>query len=101
MIGGVATDESGAPTLHIHLVLGKQNGAAVAGHLDHTHVRPTLEVLISCALASGEGPRDRIGPDQATAVMRNQKKRRLGTTNDRIVTVFGETESTEQRIEPR
>jgi predicted DNA-binding protein with PD1-like motif len=47
MVGDIATDESGVPALHIHVVLGKRDGTAVAGHLDRAHVRPTLEVLIS------------------------------------------------------
>jgi predicted DNA-binding protein with PD1-like motif len=47
MVGDIATDESGAPALHVHVVLGKRDGAAVAGHLDRAHVRPTLEVIVT------------------------------------------------------
>jgi predicted DNA-binding protein with PD1-like motif len=47
MIGDIAADESGAPALHVHVVLGRRDGTAIAGHLDRAHVRPTLEVLIT------------------------------------------------------
>jgi predicted DNA-binding protein with PD1-like motif len=47
LIGDIALDEQGAPALHIHLVLGKRDGTAVAGHLSEAHVRPTLEVVIT------------------------------------------------------
>ncbi len=47
MIGDIAADESGAPALHIHFVLGRRDGTAIAGHLDRAHVRPTLEALIT------------------------------------------------------
>ena len=46
LIGDVALDPSGAPTLHIHLVLGKRDGSAVAGHLGRGEVRPTLEIVL-------------------------------------------------------
>ena len=47
LIGDVAEDPSGQPALHIHVVLGKRDGAAVAGHLGEAHVRPTLEVIVT------------------------------------------------------
>src|SRR4051812_19429391 len=43
MIGDVALSPSGEPTLHIHVVVGKRDGTAFAGHLQKGHVRPTLE----------------------------------------------------------
>ena len=46
MLGDIGTDESGAPALHAHLVLGRRDGSAVAGHLVEATVRPTLEVVI-------------------------------------------------------
>jgi uncharacterized protein len=45
--GDIACSQSGQPSLHIHLVVGKRNGAAMAGHLGEAHVRPTLEVIIT------------------------------------------------------
>jgi len=47
LIGDVAEDPAGKPSLHIHLVVGKRTGAALAGHLAEGHVRPTLEVIVT------------------------------------------------------
>ena len=47
LIGDVAVSPSGEPTLHVHLVVGKSDGTAMAGHLGKAHVRPTLEVIIN------------------------------------------------------
>jgi hypothetical protein len=47
LIGDVAEDPSGKPSLHIHLVVGKRTGEALAGHLARGHVRPTLEVIVT------------------------------------------------------
>ena len=51
MIGDVALSPSGEPTLHIHVVVGKRDGTALAGHLQEAHVRPTLEVVLNEAPA--------------------------------------------------
>lgn len=45
--GDIGCDEAGKPALHIHVVLGKRDGSAVAGHLLRAVVRPTLEVMIT------------------------------------------------------
>ena len=45
LIGDVALAESG-PSLHLHAVLGKQDGSVVGGHLLEAQVRPTLEVIL-------------------------------------------------------
>lgn len=47
MLGDIGVDDSGAPALHVHLVLGRRDGSAVAGHLIEASVRPTLEVVIT------------------------------------------------------
>ena len=47
LIGDVAQSPSGEPTLHIHLVVGRRDGSAMAGHLGEGHVRPTLEVIVT------------------------------------------------------
>ncbi|MGA8079576.1 MAG: PPC domain-containing DNA-binding protein [Xanthobacteraceae bacterium] len=47
LIGDVATSPDGKPSLHIHLVVGKRDGSAMAGHLGEAHVRPTLEVIVT------------------------------------------------------
>ena len=45
--GDVAIGPDGKRALHIHLVLGRRDGSALAGHLTKAHVRPTLEVIIT------------------------------------------------------
>jgi predicted DNA-binding protein with PD1-like motif len=47
LIGDVALDPEGNPVLHIHVVVGRRDGSAKAGHLGQAHVRPTLEVIIN------------------------------------------------------
>jgi uncharacterized protein len=47
LIGDVADDPKGKPSLHIHTVLGTRDGSAKAGHLGEGHVRPTLEVIVT------------------------------------------------------
>ena len=44
--GDVAVGPDGKPTIHIHLVVGRRDGTAMAGHLGEAHVRPTLEVIV-------------------------------------------------------
>lgn len=46
LIGDIGEDENGAPAIHIHLVLGRRDGAALAGHLKTGRVRPTLELIV-------------------------------------------------------
>jgi predicted DNA-binding protein with PD1-like motif len=45
LIGDIAQSEDG-PALHVHLVVGRRDGTALAGHLAEGHVRPTLELVI-------------------------------------------------------
>jgi hypothetical protein len=47
LVGDVALAPEGKPALHIHVVLGRRNGAALAGHLAEAHVRPTLEIILT------------------------------------------------------
>lgn len=47
LIGDVATAPSGKPALHVHIVVGRRDGTAMAGHLGEAHVRPTLEVVLT------------------------------------------------------
>lgn len=46
LIGDVALDPSGEPSVHIHLVVGRRDGTALAGHLGTGLVRPTLEIIV-------------------------------------------------------
>ncbi len=47
LIGDVAEGPDGKPSLHVHLVIGRRDGSAMAGHLAEAHVRPTLEVILT------------------------------------------------------
>lgn len=47
LLGDVAVGEDGDPVLHLHAVLGKRDGTALAGHLAEARVRPTLEVVLT------------------------------------------------------
>ncbi len=47
LLGDIAQGPDGSASLHIHLVIGKQDGNAMAGHLGEAHVRPTLEVIVT------------------------------------------------------
>lgn len=47
LLGDIGLDEEDAPALHVHLVLGRQDGGALAGHLVRATVRPTLELVIT------------------------------------------------------
>jgi uncharacterized protein len=51
LVGDIALDNAGKPSLHLHVVLGKPDRTAVAGHLAEGRVRPTLEVVITEASA--------------------------------------------------
>jgi predicted DNA-binding protein with PD1-like motif len=46
LTGDVALGPEGKPSLHIHCVLGRRDGNAVAGQLLEGHVRPTLEIVL-------------------------------------------------------
>ena len=47
LVGDVALSPEGKPTLHIHVVLGRRDGTALAGHLAEARVRPTLEIILT------------------------------------------------------
>jgi hypothetical protein len=46
LIGDIAVAD-GKPSVHVHAVLGRRDGSAMAGHLQEGHVRPTLEIIIT------------------------------------------------------
>jgi predicted DNA-binding protein with PD1-like motif len=69
LIGDVALSPDGKPALHAHVVLGRRNGSALAGHLGRAHVRPTLEVILT------ESPahlRKRLDPESGLALIHPQ-----------------------------
>jgi uncharacterized protein len=47
LVGDVVSGQQGEPALHVHAVLGRRNGDAVAGHLLGAEVRPTLEIVLT------------------------------------------------------
>jgi predicted DNA-binding protein with PD1-like motif len=66
LLGDVA-EADGKPALHLHIVIGRRDGAAMAGHLGAAHVRPTLEVIVT------ESPahlRKRHDPESGLALIR-------------------------------
>jgi predicted DNA-binding protein with PD1-like motif len=69
LIGDVALSPDGAPALHIHTVLGRRDGTALAGHLIAAHVRPTLEVILTESPAHQQKHKD---PETGLALIRMQ-----------------------------
>jgi uncharacterized protein len=51
LVGDVSLDEKGEPKVHAHVVVGREDGTALGGHLLEAHVRPTLEVIVTEAPA--------------------------------------------------
>ena len=46
LLGDITLGKDG-PKVHAHVVLGRSDGSASAGHLIEGHVRPTLEVMLT------------------------------------------------------
>jgi predicted DNA-binding protein with PD1-like motif len=68
LTGDVAVSPEGKAVLHVHAVLGRRDGAALAGHLAEARVRPTLEVIVT------ESPahlRKQVDPESGLAVIRH------------------------------
>jgi uncharacterized protein len=67
LLGDVAVSPDGKPALHVHLVLGRRDGTALAGHLAEARVRPTLELIVT------ESPahlRKALDPESGLALIR-------------------------------
>lgn len=47
LTGDVALSPDDGRALHIHVVLGRRDGSALAGHLTRATVRPTLELVLT------------------------------------------------------
>ena len=47
LVCDVALGENGEPKVHAHVVVGRSDGSARAGHLMEARVRPTLEVILT------------------------------------------------------
>ena len=67
LTGDIALDPEGRPAVHVHAVLGRRDGSALAGHLEEGVVRPTLEVMLT------ESPavlHKRLDPQSGLALIR-------------------------------
>jgi predicted DNA-binding protein with PD1-like motif len=71
LIGDVAMAPSGEPALHVHLVVGRRDGTAMAGHLGEAHVRPTLEIILTESPAHLRKTQD---PETGLALIRMEKR---------------------------
>jgi len=67
LLGDVAVSPEGKPALHVHLVLGRRDGSALAGHLAEARVRPTLELIVTEAPAH---LRKALDPESGLALIR-------------------------------
>ena len=67
LIGDVADGPDGKPALHAHIVIGRRDGTAMAGHLGEAHVRPTLEVIL---VESPVHLRKKMDPESGLALIR-------------------------------
>jgi uncharacterized protein len=47
LVGDVAVGPDGKPSVHVHAVLSRRDGTALAGHLQEALVRPTLEIIVT------------------------------------------------------
>jgi predicted DNA-binding protein with PD1-like motif len=47
LIGDVALSPDGVSALHAHVVHGRRDGTALAGHLSEAYVRPTVEIVLT------------------------------------------------------
>ena len=65
--GDVAIAPDGTPAVHIHAVLGRRDGTALAGHLARGHVRPTLEIVLT---ESPKHLRKRLDPESGLMLIR-------------------------------
>ena len=75
LLGDIALSPEGKPALHLHIVVGRRNGAAMAGHLGRAHVRPTLEVIVTEAPAH---LRKQYDPESGLALVRRARRRERG-----------------------
>ena len=47
LVGDIALGPDRTPSVHVHAVLGRRDGVALAGHLQKGFVRPTLEIIVT------------------------------------------------------
>ncbi len=46
LTGDIVIGPDGSPVVHVHAVVGRRDGSALAGHLQRGLVRPTLEIVL-------------------------------------------------------
>jgi predicted DNA-binding protein with PD1-like motif len=46
VLGDIAEDDAGKPSIHLHAVLGLSDGSTRGGHLLEGIVKPTLEITL-------------------------------------------------------
>jgi predicted DNA-binding protein with PD1-like motif len=46
LVGDIAIGPDSEPSVHVHAVIGRRDGTALAGHLLEARVRPTLEIIV-------------------------------------------------------
>lgn len=66
LLGDIAENE-GEPAVHAHVVIGRSDGTAHGGHLEHAIVRPTCEVVVR---ETPEPLRKAIDPESGLALIR-------------------------------
>jgi uncharacterized protein len=66
LLGDVALDQTGAPKIHAHVVIGLSDGQTRGGHLLAARVWPTLEVIL---VESPAFLRKRHDPDSGLALI--------------------------------
>lgn len=67
LTGDIAIGPEGSNTVHMHAVLGRSDGTAMAGHLAEGRVRPTLEIVLT------ESPsylQKQLDPDSGLALIK-------------------------------
>jgi uncharacterized protein len=47
LVGDIAVGPDRKSSVHVHAVLGRRDGTALAGHLQEGRVRPTLEIIVT------------------------------------------------------
>jgi predicted DNA-binding protein with PD1-like motif len=67
LVGDIAEDEKGGPKIHAHVVVGRSDGSAMAGHLIEARVRPTLELMLT---ESPQRLQRKYDPDSGLALIR-------------------------------
>jgi predicted DNA-binding protein with PD1-like motif len=65
--GDITLGPDGQPAVHVHAVLGRRDGSALAGHLKAGVVRPTLELVLT---ESPGALRKRVDAESGVALIR-------------------------------